>query len=172
MTSDAECPPPSQGGILEGFEARVHQAPQATALMFRDEQYTYSAVEKCSRRIAQQLRAQGAGVGSIVLFCLPKSPLAVFAMLGILRTGAAFAAVLPSYPHQRKLNIVQAAQAKIVLTDIDNRGDMERLGLTAISLHERDLDEWSQARQESALPDIAIGSAACIIFTSGSTGGK
>jgi len=59
---------------------------------------SYRALDQWSDRIAAQLRGEGIEVGSVVAIRLPRSPAFIAAIFGVLKCGAAFVPVDPSYP--------------------------------------------------------------------------
>ena len=79
---------------------RVEQQPDAPALSMvgSPEQLDYAALDKQAGQLAARLVAAGAGPGQIVAICLPRSPEFIVALLAVLRAGAAFLPLDPTYP--------------------------------------------------------------------------
>ena len=64
---------------------QAERRPDATALVMGAERLTYGQLDALSDQLARTLRAAGCGRGDRVCFLLPKSPLAIVSMLGILK---------------------------------------------------------------------------------------
>lgn len=100
--------------LLQRFDKWVALSPERCAIIFKDEEVSYADLSKRSLRLALRLKDHGVGLESIVPFCLPKSIEAIVAMLAIIRCGAAYAAILPSAPLQRKREIVEACRSGVL----------------------------------------------------------
>ncbi|HEY9827015.1 MAG TPA: amino acid adenylation domain-containing protein, partial [Stenomitos sp.] len=170
--------------IHQYFEAQVKQTPDSIALRWDAEslaidgiphaavEMTYAELNARANQLAHYLRSQGVCAGEFIGLCVPRSPVMVIAILGILKAGAAYVPLDATYPLERLTQIVnEAALARLVVCGLEERllaclkGESRTLlDLTCI---ETDLDLQST----SDLPTTATGSdIAYLIFTSGSTG--
>lgn len=107
---------------------------------------------------------------SIVAVCLPRTdPDAFASLLAIMRAGAAYTALDPSFPDGRVLAILGDASPVAILTDAKGRERLQRLGVDAgIILVAGDVPQAS-----SALPPpswLSPSTLAYVIYTSGTTG--
>jgi non-ribosomal peptide synthetase component F len=68
---------------------------------------TYRELEEKSRLVASRLRAAGAGPGDFVAVCLERSLEQLLVFLAITRAGAAYVPLDPSYPEQRRLDMIE-----------------------------------------------------------------
>jgi amino acid adenylation domain-containing protein len=75
--------------------------PARPALACKGESLSYEELDRESTRVANLLTRSGIGRGSRVGLYLPKSPRAVTAILGVLKSGAAYVPIDPSAPHRR-----------------------------------------------------------------------
>lgn len=75
--------------------------PSNLAIVSRDNRLTYGELHEHSDRLAARLAAEGIGSGHRVALYLPKSHKSVIAILGILKTGAAYVPVDPTAPGRR-----------------------------------------------------------------------
>ncbi|MER7702075.1 amino acid adenylation domain-containing protein [Kitasatospora sp. NPDC097605] len=124
---------------------------------------SYGELAERSRRAAARLRALGAGPGTVVALCLPKSPELITALLAVLRTGAAYLPLDPGHPVDRLAYMVGHAGAALLVGD-----DAERLGtLPARLVTTAELEAGDEEFTDAAVrPD----DPAYVIYTSGSTG--
>ena len=89
--------------FLESVERTAKEHPErlAAALDQKEEVMSYGRLWEDSGRIYQFLSDHGIGKEDFVQIMLPRGPLTVAAMLGVMRAGAAFTLVEESYPAQR-----------------------------------------------------------------------
>jgi non-ribosomal peptide synthetase component F len=86
-------------------------APQDQAVECGDEGLTRGALDLLSRRFATALRRRGIGPGDLVAIHAEAAPWRVAAMLGVLRCGAAYLPLEPSYPLERLAFMLADARA-------------------------------------------------------------
>ncbi|WP_372665337.1 non-ribosomal peptide synthetase [Amycolatopsis kentuckyensis] len=138
--------------VPELFAAQVARTPDATALVFEDDELTYAELDAVSNRLARVLADRGAGPERVVALALSRSTHLVTAILAVLKTGAAYLPLDPGYPADRIAFMLQDAQPALVLATAD---DLPRL------------DGVSDAPLDVVLrPE----NPAYVIYTSGSTG--
>jgi amino acid adenylation domain-containing protein/non-ribosomal peptide synthase protein (TIGR01720 family) len=152
------------------FEAQVQRAPGAIALTFRQEQLTYSELNRRANQLAHYLRSMGVGPESLVGICVERSLEMVIGLLGILKAGGAYLPLDPSDPAARLLFILEDAKPQILLMQ-------QRLAeaIPAISQQPRvflDADWHKIAGYGEANPAVKVDpqNLAYVIYTSGSTG--
>jgi amino acid adenylation domain-containing protein len=151
------------------FEAQAEKTPDATAIVSADGQLTYRLLNQAANRLANHLRKLGAGPENRIGICLERSPELVVGLLAILKTGAAYVPLDPSYPRERLIYIVEHAQVKILVTE---KSVQSALLLPGGSLVYVDTDRAEIARQSPENPAVGVlsANAAYVIYTSGSTG--
>src|SRR5262245_7855793 len=91
--------------------------PEATAVKLRDWKLTYGELESLSNRIARTLRDSGCKRGDRVILLLPKSPIAIASILGILKADCIYVPVEPDSPDARARNIVESAEPRVILAN-------------------------------------------------------
>lgn len=91
----AEVPVPLQFNRV----ARLHAAREA--VVDSDGCWSYAELERVSNRIASWLCRQGVGRGACVAVHFPRSAALAAALLGVMKSGAAFLVLDPAYPAQR-----------------------------------------------------------------------
>jgi amino acid adenylation domain-containing protein len=135
-------------------EAQARRTPERVALRFEHDSLTYRELERRAERLAQHLRARGAGPDVLVGLCVERSLEMVVGILGVLKAGAAYVPMDPSYPQERLAFMRSDAGLDLVLT----QGSLEAF-------------DWNGA-QGPAPSDAGVGPEhlAYVIYTSGSTG--
>jgi amino acid adenylation domain-containing protein len=127
---------------------------------------SYNELDRISNRIAIALTEQGAQAGSIVAICLERSIEMIAAMLGVVKSGAAYLPLDPGYPVARTVETIADATPIAVIT---SHGLSHRLRHAATRLL---LVQELGAEGQGTLPDVPLheDSPAYVIYTSGSTG--
>ncbi|MEU6501697.1 amino acid adenylation domain-containing protein [Streptomyces californicus] len=175
-------PAPESAGHREGHPfVPVHtliartaaEHPSATAVVMpspHGEAYrlTYAELDRRADDTAARLRAHGIGEGSVVVLCLEKSPELIVALLGVLKTGAAYLPLRPGQPADRLAHLVSATGAALVLV-ADDAGPEQTAALSAPTLTPTALAATTP-RPDGTPPATAPEAPAYIITTSGSTG--
>jgi non-ribosomal peptide synthetase component F len=172
------------------FAAQVAKAPQATALIFGDQQMSYAMLDAASNQLARHLIAQQIGPDQIVAILLDRSFNMIVAMLGILKAGAAYLPLDPDYPVARLEFMLRDSGARLLITTEQRAAILQdtwqvEQALTESHLPELppilDLDHLATQQQLSTYASTAITDQerlqslqaehlAYLIYTSGSTG--
>ncbi|SOD67883.1 amino acid adenylation domain-containing protein, partial [Streptomyces zhaozhouensis] len=95
--------------VVALFEERVAAAPDAIALVDANERLSYAELNARANQIARWLRKQGAGPERFVAVDMPRGTEAVTALLGVLKSGAAYLPLDPDYPTERTTHILTDA---------------------------------------------------------------
>ncbi|ORV60810.1 non-ribosomal peptide synthetase [Mycobacterium europaeum] len=132
---------------------RAALSPDAVAVVYEGREYTYREIDEESNRLAHWLIEQGIGTEDRVAVLLDKSPDLVITALGVLKAGAVYLPVDPTYPADRLAFILGDADAKLVL----------REPVTGLSRYP------ATAPAELVRP-LGPQNTAYLIYTSGSTG--
>ncbi|HYH82920.1 MAG TPA: amino acid adenylation domain-containing protein, partial [Longimicrobium sp.] len=83
------------------FAARVARNPDAMAVEFGAAALTYAELDARANDVARRLRAAGIGAEGRVGVSMERSAELIVAMLGVLKAGAAYVPLDPSYPAER-----------------------------------------------------------------------
>ncbi|MFG1645701.1 amino acid adenylation domain-containing protein, partial [Amycolatopsis sp. NPDC049252] len=154
------------GTLPERVEARARRHPDATAVVSGDGTLTYAELDARAGRLARVLAARGIGPERIVALALPRSADIVVAQLAVLKAGAAFLPVDPTYPLERITFMLTDAHPALVLTT-DALAPPVPDGVPVLSLD----DPAAFAADPGARPTPPRpDSPAYVIYTSGSTG--
>ncbi len=155
--------------IPSAFERQVERTPDATALLFAGKKWSYRQLNDEANRLAHRLIEKGVGVGSLVGVCVERSAEMVMALLGVLKTGAAYVPLDPAYPAERLKFLVEDASLSCVVT----RSSLQNfLPDNVREVVVCDGDSSDAAGKPTTNPSRSIGSGerAYVIYTSGSTG--
>ncbi|MEV0276877.1 amino acid adenylation domain-containing protein [Streptomyces sp. NPDC050610] len=177
--NDTTLPVPD-ASLPELFEAQAARTPDATAVVFEDEELSYAELNARANRLARQLLAHGAGPERFVAVALPRSADLVVSLLAVVKAGAGYVPVDPRYPADRIAHMLADIDPVLVLTSRDaarslppaDAGSAPRLVLDAPDLAEliegaeSAPDVTAAERPAALLPDCP----SYVIYTSGSTG--
>jgi len=166
-------PPPllAAGGPAQTLHARVEaQArlrPQAIAVSAAGRTLSYGELERLANGLARVLREHGAAPGVLVGLLLERDLDLVVALLGILKSGAAYVPLEPGHPDERIAYTLSDCQARLVVTSEALRARLEDFaGVTLCVEHVEAAEQAALAPAAGAGPDDPI----YVIYTSGSTG--
>ncbi|MFE7617371.1 amino acid adenylation domain-containing protein, partial [Streptomyces sp. NPDC057496] len=152
------------------FRARAAATPDAVAVRCAEGALTYAELDERAGRVAGMLTALGAGPERQVAVCLPRTADLVAALLGILRTGAAYVPLDPEYPDGRIAAVLSDTRPVALLTTADCRpaitGAAAALGATTLLA----ADAARVTGPLPAAPGPQPDQAAYVLHTSGSTG--
>ena len=154
---------PADSAAFQPVHARIaaqaKRRPDAVALVSGETSLTYAELDRQSNRVAQYLAEHGIKPESRVAVCLPRSVELVVAILGILKSGAAYVPLDPKWPAERQQYQLADSGASLVIGCA--------AGLATLDLSDPELTRYTDA----PLPERTNAQhAAYVIYTSGSTG--
>ena len=153
--------------LHELFERQVERVPEATAVRCGPGRLSYAELDARSRRLARRLVRAGVRPDSVVGVRIGRSVHAVTAMLAVLKAGACYVPIDPTYPADRIAYVIGDADIRTLLVLAEDASRHSSAGLNVICADEDDAAE--------DLPPLACGHLspdhlAYVIYTSGSTG--
>jgi len=151
------------------FELQAAQFPDRIALKNGERFLTYGEVNSQANRLARRLQRFGAGPDKLVGIYLDRSLEMVVGLLGILKTGAAYVPLDPTYPKERLEFMITDANLVALLTEESLIDELPALQVPLMCL---DI-EWELMRHECELNldlNLSPEQLAYVIYTSGSTG--
>ena len=165
---------PHSGLIHQLFEAQAEARPDAIALAHGEEKLSYARLNRQANQLAHRLRAIGVRPDDRVAICVERGAPMVVALLGILKAGAAYVPLDPSYPADRLAYMLDDSAPVVLLTQSALRAALPHVDLPRIVLDDV-ADAACIAAEDDGNPDpAAIGLTprhlAYVIYTSGSTG--
>jgi pristinamycin I synthase-3/4 len=151
------------------FEEQVAITPHSRATACGDKSLSYAELDRRSNRVAHRLRLRGLGPGSVcALWHEPGAPV-LEALLGILKSGAAYLPIDPKWPAERVSAILRDAAPDLLLTQQTLLSEGETLPLPVLCL-DRDAEQFATAPETHVDVGIPLDELAYVIYTSGSTG--
>ena len=152
-TGEAFDTPPAT--LADLVAARVAAQPDAIAVVYEGRRWTYAELNAAANRVAHWLIARGIGTEQRVAVLLDKSPELIVTALGVIKAGAVYVPVDPTYPADRLDFILGDCDAELVLRE--PVPDLDGLP---------DHDPTDADRVRPLRPD----NTAYLIYTSGTTG--
>ncbi|WP_343746563.1 non-ribosomal peptide synthase/polyketide synthase [Chitinophaga sp.] len=108
---------PAGMAVIDLFEAQAQQTPDAVAVVFGTEQYTYRQLNERANQLAHYLRKKGVVENTLIPVCMSRSPEMITAIVGILKAGATYVPVDPAYPEVRIRYILADTDFTLMITD-------------------------------------------------------
>lgn len=160
---------PREAMVHELFEEQADARPAATAVIREGEGLSYQQLNERANQLAHCLQQRGVAPGSVVGIALDRSIPMVVAMIAVLKTGACYLPLDPSYPRDRLRFMVEDSGARILLTDQAGCAVFVGLELDIIDL-DRERESIGAQPIGNLTRQNAAGALAYIMYTSGSTG--
>lgn len=138
------------------------------AVLQDDEAISYAQLDAQATRIARALQSRGVGENSLVGLHLQRTPQMLAALLGVLRSGAAYLPLDPDFPAERLAFMLEDSGTALVLHDgaqapfADFAG--EQIPLETL------LEDSAEDAAPLVAPALSPDALAYVIYTSGSTG--
>jgi non-ribosomal peptide synthetase component F len=158
--------------VTEWIRRGVDLDPDGAALAFGAERLSHAELDALGNRIARHLAAHGVGRGDRIGLCIDRSVELIACLVGILKSGAAYVPLDPTYPRDRLAMMREDADLRLILASDTHAGWIGGDGPAAATVH-----SWTTVA--AALGELADTSVdvsvrpeddAYVIFTSGSTG--
>ena len=158
-----------QSSINEMFEAQVARTPDATAVVCGRERLSYTELNAKANRLAHHLREMGIGPEQVVGLLIERGFEMVVGLLGILKSGAAYVPLDPTYPAIRLTYMMEDSRAAALVSQKSLAGVFPQTSARVVLL-----DEHSQqiaGHSEKNLESLTVPeNLAYLVYTSGSTG--
>ena len=165
------------------FERQAARTPDAVALQFQGERWTYADLNARANRLAHHFKALGVGPEVLVAVCLERSLELPAALLAVLKAGGAYLPLDRSYPRERLSFMLSDSRPSVLLTRAEFLPDFGLKGKQGngagnsfspeniVCLNDPRCAQQIQ-NCPSSNPDSAAtpDSLAYVIYTSGSTG--
>jgi len=140
--------------------------PYKKAVVFGQKQVSYSELNKFANRVATHLVAEGIVPGDRVAISMDRSVEMLAAIFGVLKAGAAYVPVDPSYPEKRQVYILEDSDAKVIIS-LRDTANTHLSGFKSVVVDDEFLRQG--VNEDVSSPGVSTD-VAYIIYTSGSTG--
>ncbi len=154
--------------LTQLFSQQAKKTPGATAVTASDTTLTYAELEAQSNQLAAYLRQFDVQPDTLIGLALPRNSTMLVAILGILKAGAAYLPLDPSYPPQRVQYMLEHAQAPLLITNAELVASLPEHQAQTVLI---DADWPKIGTMSAASQDFSqLDNLAYVIYTSGSTG--
>jgi non-ribosomal peptide synthetase component F len=153
-----------QETVPQRVASHAEKAPQAAALIAGGKQLSYGELNQRANQLAHYLQGLGLRPGSRAAICLDQEFDLMVAMLGVLKTGAAFVIVKSDEPTIRTTGILEDADADLIITEqhLQHRfGGSSRLVL--VDAHQEELQRQSDCELNAPVDADRL---ACLLYHS------
>ena len=160
---------PENKTIHHLFEQHALATPDAIALTYRDQHLRYAMLDQRANQLAHYLIKEcDVSSGDLVGVLAGRSIETIIAMLAVLKIGAAYVPLDPSYPDVRLQFILADCSLTTILLPpgLDIPSVLSVCNLVALG----DTDRYEQYPNSAPSVEVAPRDVAHIIYTSGSTG--
>ncbi|MFS0871455.1 amino acid adenylation domain-containing protein [Paenibacillus xylanilyticus] len=160
---------PREETISQRFEKQVLQYGDRPSVVMGTEEITYGELEMRANLLAEILRLKGIASGGVVGLLANRSIGMIVSIMGILKVGAVYVPLDPTFPEDRLAYMLRDSQAQLLISEV-NLGVPDFQGQTIL------LDErlWGEVAKEEVVSDRlqtwTADSPAYVMYTSGSTG--
>lgn len=153
-------------GFIDLFREQVKLRPDKTALVFKENRYTYKELDAITDKIAKYLHDKGYGAEDAVAVLVERCEYMTICAIGVLKSGAAYEPLDPTHPSERLQFMIKDANVKIMIADEkllhlvpDFKGEILKISEIA-----------TLPACNTALPSPAPEDLFVLLYTSGSTG--
>lgn len=158
---------PANKTVVSLFEEKVRELSDTTALVFNNESISYKELNGRVNRVARYLRRFGLDKEEPVVLFTKRNVDTIVGMLAILKVGAAYIPVDPSYPMDRVKYMMRNSNCRIMLTNVDLEYCMRLEDTIVLDMREEKILFGDSSNYDEY---IESDNLAYIIYTSGSTG--
>uniref|UniRef100_A0A486XMR9 Non-ribosomal peptide synthase n=1 Tax=Rheinheimera sp. BAL341 TaxID=1708203 RepID=A0A486XMR9_9GAMM len=162
---------PNSQGVHKHFEAQCALTPEKAAVVAASASggtskivLTYEQLNNKANDIAFTLQQKGVKSGDLVGVCIERNENMIPALLGIMKTGAAYLPMDPAYPDHKLAQIADSAGIEFILTQHGLSAAASAIACTI------DLTNIDNAPQDFESEEVESTSSVYTIYTSGSTG--
>lgn len=157
--------------LHEIFEQQVERTPENIAVVDGKCESSYRALNSAANRLAHYLMKHGVRRGHRIGLCLPRSTETAVGLLAILKCGAAYVPLDPSYPADRLRFMGNDAGLEVILTTGRLANELFAGSSKLPKMVDlRSSNSWEGESQENPRVEVTPSDLAYILYTSGSTG--
>lgn len=113
--NDTASPLP-QPTLLAPFEEQVSRTPSAAAVVTEESTLTFNGLNQRANRLAHHLIGLGIGPEDLVGIALKRSPELIIALLGVLKSGAAYLPLDMEVPEARLAHMISDAAPALIIS--------------------------------------------------------
>lgn len=156
---------PDDSTVNALFEAQVAETPDHIALSFEKRQFTYRELNQAANRVAHELLdIYNVQPGEIIAVTVERSEQLVIALLAVLKVGAVYLPIDPSYPQERINYMLNNSSCRILLSH-----SSQVISSPALQ-HIVEFSKIASSNSANLATPTTAFDPAFVIYTSGSTG--
>ena len=135
-------------------------------MVFKDKKYTYRELDEISDRLGKYIASQGIGSEDVVSILIPRCEYMAIAPMGVIKAGAAYQPLDPTYPRDRLMYMMEDSSAKLLIADRELLPLVDGYkGPVLFTDQIWQLEDRDVVLKKPQLHDLFI-----LLYTSGSTG--
>ncbi|MBC6431621.1 amino acid adenylation domain-containing protein [Nostoc sp. HG1] len=160
---------PQEVCIHRLFEVQVEKTPDAIALIFETQKFTYRELNQRANTVAHYLKTLGVKPEILVGICMERSLEMVIGILAIIKAGGAYVPLDPSYPKERLEFMLADAQVSVLLAQPHLAQELPPHQAQLVCI-DSNCQEFAAYSPENPTSEDTAENLAYVIYTSGSTG--
>lgn len=154
--------------VLTLFSEFSSANPDKKAIQFKDKSLSYRELELASNKVAIFLKEEfNIKPNDIVGIQLDRNEWMIIAILGVMKSGAAYVPISPMMPTSRKKHIGKETNSKVLITEANYIFDLDFFDGDVFAI---DVEFDSLEKDEPVVEVSSNSDLAYVIYTSGSTG--
>ncbi|QBG99829.1 non-ribosomal peptide synthetase [Xanthomonas oryzae] len=150
------------------FERQVAATPEAVALECDGQRLHYSELNARANQLAHRLLQLGIGPDERVAICVQRSAQLIIGLLAILKAGAAYVPLDPTYPAERLAYLLHDSAPRAVLVHAPTGHALGDVALPVIDIDDAAVTDLPCSNPH--VPGLTAAHLAYVIYTSGSSG--
>ncbi|KAF9995974.1 hypothetical protein BGZ79_010306, partial [Entomortierella chlamydospora] len=162
-------PYPQNLFVHQLFETKVEESPNAIAVVYEDQEMSYSELNARANSLAHHLIDLRVKPDSLVGICVARSPLMLVALLAVLKAGGAYVPLDPSYASDRLNHILVDASPSVLVSDGSAIDSIDSSILQSMKVVNPNV-VLKEPTNNPIIPGLKPNHLAYVIYTSGSTG--
>ena len=160
---------PKEACVHHLFEAEVERTPDAVAIVFEGQEFTYRELNARANQLAHYLKKRGVGPDVLVGICVERSIEMIVGLLGILKAGGAYVPLDAEYPRERLEFMVRDTGIQILLLQ-RRMAESFPVAITELVCLDTDWPKISSESEQNPISGSKSTNLAYVMYTSGSTG--
>lgn len=171
--NETDVPIASPLSLPEQFIKCAEEYPENIAVIYRDVEMTYRELDKLTDSICADIHARGIGKGDCVSILIGRNEFMPAAALGVMKSGATYQPLDPTYPPERLKFMMEDASAKLLIADeslLHLVPDRVCDVLTIASIRGMMAGDLPSGANENPTALPSLDDVMILLYTSGSTG--
>jgi amino acid adenylation domain-containing protein len=160
---------PRNACIHELFEAQVERTPEAVAIVFGNQSLTYRQLNQQANQLAHYLQKLGVKPGAMVGICVERSLDMVVGFLAIIKIGAGYVPLDPTYPKERLDLMLGDSRITALLVHKPTKPNITTQIAHLVCL-DAERERIACESEQNLCSEVTADSTAYVMYTSGSTG--